>query len=54
MPRETVESPSLEVFKRHVNVMLGDSGLVVDCPCWVNVWTLMPNALGLILEDFSS
>lgn len=39
LPREVVGSPSLEVFKRHVGVVL--KGVVEQqmWQCWVNGWS---------------
>lgn len=39
LPRGVIESPSLEVFQRHVVVSLRDVILWSAWQCWVNSWT---------------
>ena len=38
LPRAVVQSPSLEVFKKHVNMALGDM-ILLAWWCWVDGWT---------------
>ena len=39
LPREAVESPSLEGFNGRVDVVLRDVGYWWTWPCWVSGWT---------------
>lgn len=41
LPGALVESPCLEMFKRHVDVALGDMVWWQTQWCWVNGWTLL-------------
>lgn len=39
LPREVAESPSLEFFKKHVDMALGDMVYWWTWKCWVSSWT---------------